>query len=54
MDNYRKSVLSILKAEATDKSKLGGREFLELIIKKWGVAYDVQLRYLETKTLCCC
>lgn len=44
MDEYRKAVLNVLKAESTDKSKLGGRELLELIIKKWGVAYDIQLR----------
>lgn len=27
-----------------EPGKLGGRELLEIIIKKWGVAYDVQLR----------
>jgi hypothetical protein len=46
MDKYRKAVLNTLKDEAIDRSgvKLGGRELLDLIIKKWGVAYDVQLR----------
>jgi hypothetical protein len=36
----------VLKDEAIDKSggKLGGRELLDLIIRKWGVAYDIQLR----------
>jgi hypothetical protein len=36
----------VLKEEAIDKSggKLGGRELLDLIIRKWGVAYDIQLR----------
>ena len=44
MDEYRKAVLDVLKSQATDKTKLGGRELLELIIRKWGVAYDIQLR----------
>ena len=40
------AVLNVLKEEAIDKSggKLGGRELLDLIIRKWGVAYDIQLR----------
>lgn len=66
MDEYRKAVMDVLKSQATDKTKLGGRELLELIIRhgsnhvtianthslnqlislsrKWGVAYDIQLR----------
>mmetsp|Transcript_1717 Transcript_1717/g.1865 ORF Transcript_1717/g.1865 Transcript_1717/m.1865 type:complete len:197 (+) Transcript_1717:160-750(+) len=46
MDNYRKAVLNVLKEEQIDKSgvKLGGRELLDMIIRKWGVAYDIQLR----------
>ena len=34
----------MLRAQAIDKTKLGGRELLDMIIRKWGVAYDVQLR----------
>ena len=43
---YIQAVLNVLKEEAIDKSggKLGGRELLDLIIRKWGVAYDIQLR----------
>ena len=43
---YFQAVLNVLKEEAVDKSgiKLGGRELLDLIIRKWGVAYDIQLR----------
>ena len=39
-------MLNILKEQSPDQSsgKLGGRELLELIIKKWGVAYDIQIR----------
>lgn len=44
MEEYRKAVLKVLQSQNTDGSKLGGRELLELIIKKWGVAYDIQLR----------
>jgi hypothetical protein len=33
-----------IEEQRTDPSKFGGRELLELIIKKWGVAYDIQLR----------
>mmetsp|Transcript_6989 Transcript_6989/g.11663 ORF Transcript_6989/g.11663 Transcript_6989/m.11663 type:complete len:186 (+) Transcript_6989:43-600(+) len=44
MDQYRKAVLKTLIAEAPTPGKLGGRELLEMIIKKWGVAYDIQLR----------
>lgn len=39
-----KAVLNVLREETKDKSRLGGRELLELIVKKWGVAYDIQLR----------
>ena len=43
---YYQAVLNVLKEESIDKSgiKLGGRELLDLIIRKWGVAYDIQLR----------
>ena len=46
MESYRQAVLNTLKEESIDRSgaKLGGRELLDLIIKKWGVAYDLQLR----------
>jgi hypothetical protein len=44
MDQYREAVLNVLKSQAIDRTKLGGRELLDLIIRKWGVAYDVQLR----------
>lgn len=44
--HHSQAVLDVLKEEAIDKSggKLGGRELLDLIIRKWGVAYDIQLR----------
>jgi hypothetical protein len=44
-------VLNVLKTEAIDKTtgKLGGRELLDLIIRKWGVAYDIQLRKNKVK-----
>ena len=44
MDEYRKAVLNVIKGQTPTEGKLGGREFLEIIIKKWGVAYDIQLR----------
>lgn len=44
MDEFRRMVKSELEEQRTDPSKLGGRELLEIIIKKWGVAYDIQLR----------
>ena len=44
MDEYRQAVLGVLASQTTSPSKLGGREFLEMVIKKWGVAYDIQLR----------
>ena len=46
MESYRQAVMNTLKEESIDRSgaKLGGRELLDLIIKKWGVAYDLQLR----------
>eukprot|EP01038_Epipyxis_sp_PR26KG_P005266 gene5266-7317_t len=45
MDQYRKAVLEVLKSSETrTDGKLGGRELLEIIVKKWGVAYDLQLR----------
>ena len=44
MDDYRRAVIGVLNEYGTDKSKFGGRELLELMIKKWGAAYDIQLR----------
>ena len=44
MDEYRNAVLNVIKNQTPSEGKLGGREFLEIIIKKWGVAYDIQLR----------
>ena len=44
MDEYRKAVLNVLKENKSESGKLGGRELLELIVRKWGVAYDLQLR----------
>eukprot|EP01035_Chromulina_nebulosa_P017082 gene17082-22595_t len=44
MDEYRKAMMKELDSQVTDKNKLGGRELLEIIVKKWGVAYDIQLR----------
>ena len=40
-------MLDVLKEQTIDKTKLGGRELLDLIIRKWGVAYDIQLRKLK-------
>ena len=47
MDQYRKSVMQALDAQKLDESKLGGRELLSLLVNKWGVAYDLQLRKLK-------
>jgi len=44
MDQYRKAILEVLKSETSSNDKLGGKELLELLIRKWGVAYDIQLR----------
>ena len=45
MDEYRKAVINILKeSNFKEDGKLGGRELLELLVRKWGVAYDLQLR----------
>lgn len=44
MDDYRNAVVRALKTESTSSKKFDGRELLKLIIKKWGVAYDIQLR----------
>ena len=46
MEKYREAVLNTLNEARIDRSgkKLGGRELLDLIIRKWGVAYDIQLR----------
>lgn len=46
LETYRNTILRVLQKEK-EKRKLGifdGRQMLELIVKKWGVAYDVQLR----------
>eukprot|EP01041_Mallomonas_annulata_P005801 gene5801-11705_t len=48
MDEYRKAVINTLKTLQKENKdtdgKLGGRQLLEMIIRKWGVPYDVQLR----------
>jgi len=45
MEEYRKAVMRALEQGKAEYSstKLGGRELLEMIILKWGVAYDVQI-----------
>lgn len=48
MDEYRKACLNTIKSQSSSLTKLEGRELLEIIIKKWGVAYDVQLRKSKT------
>lgn len=48
MDEYRKVCLNAIKSQSLSLTKFGGREFLEIIIKKWGVPYDVQLRKSKT------
>ena len=35
MDEYRKAVVNVLKATKLDDTKLGGRELLDLLIRKW-------------------
>ncbi len=47
MRDYRKAVMKGLKEQSLDDSKLGGRELLSLIVTKWGLAHDVQLRKLK-------
>jgi hypothetical protein len=37
MDKYRMSVRKVLEMEMRDPKKLGGKELLELIIRKWGM-----------------
>ena len=44
MDDYRKAIVGVLNEYSTNNGKFGGRELLELMIKKWGAAYDLQLR----------
>lgn len=44
MDQYREAVVNILKLQNLSNEKLGGKELLSMIIKKWGVPYDLQLR----------
>ena len=44
MDDYRNAVLRALQAETKSDGKFGGRELLKLLIKKWGVAYDITFR----------
>jgi len=44
MEKYRKNMMKVLNEDSTDSGKLGGRELLEIIIRKWGVAYDIQVR----------
>lgn len=36
--------MDVLKETTKDDGKLGGKQLLEMIIRKWGVAYDIQLR----------
>ena len=44
MNQYRKAVMKVLDEVKSDDGEFGGRELLELIIRKWGVAYDIQIR----------
>lgn len=44
MDEYRKAVVKVLQETQGESGKLGGRELLELLVRKWGVAYDLQIR----------
>mmetsp|Transcript_1472 Transcript_1472/g.1548 ORF Transcript_1472/g.1548 Transcript_1472/m.1548 type:complete len:188 (-) Transcript_1472:170-733(-) len=47
MDQYRKAIINTintLQEETKDDSKLGGRQFLEIIIRKWGVPYDITIK----------
>ena len=44
MEEYRKAVVNALQSQSSKDGDFGARDMLELIIKKWGVAYDVQLR----------
>ena len=58
MDEYRKTVFDTLQnlKEDSDKSKLIWRQLLEIVIKNWGVRYDLQLRknmwFVEGKWNC--
>lgn len=49
MDEYLKVCVNTIKTQSPSLIKLEGKELLEIIIKKWGVAYDVQLQ--KSKTL---
>ena len=45
LEDYRKAVFGVLNAGSSGSAgEFGGRELLELILRKWGAAYDVQLR----------
>ena len=44
MEEYRKSLLNIIKEAEPDDTKLGGWEILNLLVNKWGAAYDLQIR----------
>ena len=44
MDEYRKAVVKVLQETQGETGKLGGRELLEILVRKWGVAYDLQIR----------
>ena len=44
MDDYRNAIINVITQETRNSGKFGGRELLKLLIKKWGVAYDIQLR----------
>ena len=37
MDEYRKAVENVLQKTKSNNGALGGREILELLVKKWGV-----------------
>lgn len=49
MDEYLKVCVNTIKTQSPSLIKLEGKELLEIIIKKWGVAYDIQLQ--KSKTL---
>jgi len=44
MEEYRRAVLGVLNEYSSDAGEFGGRELLELIVRKWGAAYDLQFR----------
>ena len=40
MDEYRKAVVKVLEKTKNNNGALGGREILELLVKKWGVGIN--------------